>query len=204
MIVLDVKQGSIEWLSARLGLPTASEFNKIITSTGNASSQKAAFMHKLLAELITDSPLETFQKTEWMDRGNELESTAVSLYEFQNDIETETIGFCLHDDKIAGASPDRLVGEDGLLEIKCPAPQTHVDYLLKQKVDSNYIPQVQGQLWITGRKWCDWISYHPEMPPVIIRVERDEEFISKMDSALKKFSSDMEEKKQILQERGIL
>jgi len=83
----------------------------------------------------------------------------------------------LHDNVEAGASPDGLIGEDGLLEIKCPLAHTHVGYLREGVLPPKYIPQVQGQLWVTGRQWCDFVSYHPELKIMIVRVERDDSYI---------------------------
>jgi len=121
-----------------------------------------------------------------------MEEEAVSFYELQRDCETVKVGFITNDEGTIGASPDRLVGEDGLLEIKVPKESTHVSYLLKKAVDQAYYPQVQGQLWVSGRKWVDILSYHPEMPPALIRVERDEEFIAFLQSAVVEFSSALE------------
>jgi hypothetical protein len=94
-----------------------------------------------------------------------------------------------------GASPDRLIGEDGLLEIKCPAPHTHVKTLLDQNLDRDHYPQIQGQLLVTGKKWVDIISYHPEMPSLILRVERDEAYLSTMRKLLNDFQRDLQTKR---------
>ncbi len=195
MLQHECEQGSFEWLQARSGIPTASEFDKIITPTGKESTQAEAYAERLLAEYILGHPVETFGGNAWTDRGKELEPDAVKFYELNKDVDTKAIGFCTNDEKTMGASPDRLVGEDGLLEIKCPAPQTHVHYLLTEKVDKGYYPQIQGQLLVTGRKWVDWLSYHPEMPPVIIRVERDEEYLATMKALLAKFTEELEKKR---------
>jgi putative phage-type endonuclease len=190
-ITHNVEQGTFEWLAVRLGIPTASDFDKIITSTGKASTQTTAYAHKLLAEILTGKPVETFEKTEWMERGVLLESSAVQFYEVKNDVETVKVGFVTDDKRTMGCSPDRLVGDDGLLEIKCPAPHTHVGYMLAGKVDRKYWPQLQGQLLVSGRKWVDWMSYHPEMQPVIVRVERDEEFIKAMHASIQQFNAEL-------------
>jgi len=204
MIIVDVEQGSEAWFEVRGAIPTASEFSKIITSTGKASTQAEAYMDRILAQIITGKCIQQFERTEYMERGVELEAEAADNYEFLFDIEPQKAGFYVHDDKIAGASPDRLVGDDGLLEIKCPAAHTHVSYLLANKIDSAYIPQVQGQLWLTERKWCDWFSYHPDMKPVCVRVYRDDAYIAEMEAAIRKFMDKLNEKKQILIERGII
>jgi len=192
----NVEQGSGDWMMIRCGIPTASEFHKILTPTGKLSAQSEDYGNRLIAERITGKPEEDFGGSKWTDRGKELEPFAVKFYEVQNDVETVAVGFCTNDEGTIGASPDRLVGEDGLLEIKCPAPHTHVEYMTKQEVDKGYWPQIQGQLYVTGRKWVDWMSYHPEMPPVVIRVERDEEYIKKLADCLAAFNTILEEKRK--------
>lgn len=198
----NVEQGSAEWLQARLGIPTASEFRKIITPMGKPSAQCEAYSERLLAEYMLGYPVETFGGNTWTDRGKELEPHAVRFYEGQNEVETVPVGFCTDDKRTMGASPDRLVGEDGLLEIKCPAPQTHMHYLLTGEIDNDYIPQVQGQLLVTGRKWVDWVSYHPEMPPVIIRVRRNEKYLETMAQLLAEFTEKLEKKRAQLITQG--
>lgn len=204
MIQHDVEQGSEEWLQLRLAKPTASEFDKILSPGGKVSTQTQAYCNRLLAEMIIGKPVQTFEKTPWMERGNELEAEAVMFYEQLNDVETVKIGFCTDDENKYGASPDRLIGEDGLLEIKVPAPHTHVAYLLSGQIDKGYWPQIQGQLLVTGRKWCDWLSYHPEMTSIVIRVPRDETFIGTLRSELAKFDQMLSEGKQRLIDKGYL
>lgn len=115
-----------------------------------------------------------------------LEASAVEAYEFEADLITSPIGFITTDDGRYGCSPDRLVGEDGLVEIKCPAPQTHLGHLV-DGFSGNYRPQVQGQLLVSERQWADWVSYSPEMPMVRIRAQRDEDYIRGLRAALDEF-----------------
>lgn len=204
MLTYDVEQGSDEWFEARLGIPTASEFDKIITAGGKVSTQAEAYAARLLAEILTGKPVQTFEKTPWMERGAELEEEAAQYYELQNELDLVKVGFCTDDNKLYGCSPDRLVGEEGLLEIKCPAPHTHVQYLLNGTIDKGYWPQIQGQLLVTGRQWCDWMSYNPEMPAVIIRMQRDEEFIGALKAALVLFRSKLDVDRALLISRGYL
>ena len=198
----DIEQGSLEWHNLRAGIPTASCFEKILTATGKASTQGEAYANQLLAETMTGGAVESWEGNQWSKRGNELEPDAVLFYEMQMDVATEKVGFVTNYG--VGCSPDRFVGDDGLLEIKCPSPQVHVKYLLKNKMVTEYIPQVQGQLYVTGRKWCDFMAYHPEMPPLIIRVERDEEYITKLSGALGKFLATLEGKRQTMVDLGHL
>lgn len=203
MIVHDVTQGSTEWLALRSGIPTASCFDRIITPKGRPSSQLERYMHSLLAERIMGHPVTEYVST-WMQRGSESEAGAVAYYEGITERDTALVGFVTNDSGTIGASPDRLVGDDGLLEIKVPREHTHVSYLLTKSVDAEYYPQVQGQLWIAERRWLDIMSYHPEMPPALIRVERDEAFIRMLASAVGEFSVALEALADQARERGWL
>lgn len=197
MIRLDVEQGSAEWRMARLGIPTASQFDKIITPTGKMSKSADGYAHKLIAEQLLGVPLDD-ASSGFMERGNVLEQRAVKFYELQRDADTEPAGFLLRDDRRAGCTPDRLVGDAGLLEIKCPAAHTHVGYLLDQE-GIGYKVQVQGQLWIAEREWCDTISFNPELPPALVRQERDDKFIAEMEKAVVQFCDMVDELKEKLQ-----
>lgn len=199
MITHNVQQGSKAWLSLRAGIPTASQFDRIFTSGGDkpvgqpvSGEARRNYLNELISERILGEPGEQFIST-WMGRGMELEKAAVQFYEFQQDQPTEVIGFVTNDAGTIGASPDRFVGANGQLEIKVPAPHTHVGYMLGYKsVGKKYRAQVQGQLWITGREWSDTLSYHPDMPPALIRYERDEEYIAGLAEAVNIFSADLE------------
>ncbi len=177
---------SADWFKLRLGIPTASEFHKVITPGGKLSKQSPGYAYSLLAELMLGRPLDS-PETTWMTRGTELEDQAIMAYEVVTGIETSLGGFITNDAGTAGCSPDRLVGDDGILEMKVPAPQTHVGYLLTRDFGDEKKVQVQGQLWVSERKWVDLVSYHPELPPVILRVERDEEYIALLADALDSF-----------------
>ena len=194
-------QGSEKWLRLRMGMPTASCFDRIVTPSGRISSQADAYQNEILAELILGRVLQG-PNLAIMQRGHDLESHAVEYYEFQKDISTEPIGFVTTDDLRYGASPDRTVGEEGILEVKCPAAGTHVGYMLAGSAEHVYYPQIQGQLLVTGRQWVDIISYYPEMPMVLSRVERDEKFIALLSEQLDRFCTDLEAKTQILIDRG--
>jgi len=132
------------------------------------------------------------------DRGTGMEEEAARWYEFETGAKVEAAGFCLHDDHVAGCSPDRFVGADGLLEIKCPAAHTHMGYYLNGFEDA-YTLQVQGQLWVTGRKWLDKLSYHPTIPCVIVRVERDEKVIAAIDKEVRAFADKLDDARKRLE-----
>lgn len=135
---------------------------------------------------------DSFEKNEWIERGNELEEDAASFYSLVTDKEVNKIGFVTNNNKTYGCSPDRIVDGYGLLEIKCPAPHTHAGYLRTGKIDMKYYPQVQGQMMICESDCCDWLSYHPEMQPSIITVERDDKFTDLLGEMLDEFCEKLE------------
>lgn len=200
MIVLDLQQGSAEWVKARLGIPTASQFGRIITATGKMSGQAEGYMHELLAESLLGEPADSFSSG-FMVRGSDQEQEAIRLYEFQREVDVERVGFCLLDNRRAGCSPDGLVGPDGGIEIKCPAAKTHVGYLLGSP-DKDYKTQVQGNLWITERKWWDIFSFNPFMAPAIVRCYRDEDFIKSIAFWLDEFMDKLDVAREKLIEMG--
>jgi len=191
MITLDVQQGTAEWLAVRCGVPSASNFDKLVTTKGEPSKQAQKYLYALAAERVSGIKEESFQ-SQAMIKGIETEAEAVEFYELTQGVEVQTVGFCLHESKRYGCSPDRLVGEEGLLEVKCPLPHTHVEYLLENNLEKDYFQQVQGQLLVTGRKWCDLISYSRGLRPLIVRVERDEAFLSKLEEFLGAFFDELE------------
>ena len=177
MIVCKAQQGTDEWLQDRCGVPTASMFSNILTATGKASSSAKNYQYQLLADWLAGQPVDPFPANFWMIRGTELEPVARETYEFITDNSVSEIGFVLRDDRMVGCSPDGLVDDNGLIEIKCPKASTHVSYILGKKLPDTYKQQVHGQLWIMEREWCDFFSYHPDMPVFKIRVQRDEKYI---------------------------
>lgn len=186
MIIHDVPQNSYDWTMLRLGIPTASCFDKIVTPTGKLSSQSKDLACKLIAEELMQRQMDDIGGLHWVERGKELEESALAMYEFEVELETKKVGFVTNDDGTIGCSPDRLVGEEGLLELKCPKPNTHLSYFF-YGFGNDYKPQVQGQMMLTGRKWCDLYSFHPDFPPVRFRFERDEEFIAILEKSLNEF-----------------
>jgi|TARA_R110000765_G_C18870374_1_gene601001 predicted phage-related endonuclease len=183
MRVTEFEQRTEGWFQARLGKPSASSFHKLITPTGKPSASAMSYVDELVAEKITGKQANVFV-SEAMQRGADMEPEAMKTYKLIRDSDdVYDIGFCLHDTMEAGASPDALVGNHGLLEIKCPMAHTMVGYLRAGNVlPSKYIPQVQGQMWITGeeKEWCDFLCYHPDMKLLLVRVERDQEYIDKL------------------------
>lgn len=193
MEIIDVIQGSPEWFKIRTGIPTSSNFDKIVTTKGVPSSQAKKYLYKLAGEFISGIPENTYQSAA-MERGCILEPEARSLYEVVRNVEVTEVGFCISDTvNKFGASPDGLVEEDGLLEIKCPNLATHVGYLIENKLPSDYIQQVQGQLLVTKRRWCDFMSYYPGLRPLIVRVKKDDIFLTRMGSELHLFCERLQE-----------
>jgi len=200
MRVLDVEQGTPEWLEARLGIPTASQFARIMTpKTRRASASQDGYLDELLAEWMIGASLDSAM-TDYMLRGMELEADARRYYEFQRDLDVQRVGFVVRDDGSAGASPDGLVGDLGGLEIKCPTAKTQAAYLRKKRVEDTYACQIQGCMWICEREWWDVLAYHPEMPPALIRVRRDEEFIDSLAMFVVEFVERLEAAKTEIQQ----
>lgn len=174
MKIIDCEQRSEEWFKVRLGVPTASEFDKIITVKGQPSKSRTRYLYKLAGEFVSGKLEEAYQNGAML-RGIELESEARELYQLITDKEVVQAGFCLADGGY-GCSPDGLIGKTGGLEIKCPTISTHVEYLLDATLPEDYYQQVQGSLFVTGRKWWDFMSYYPGLKPLIVRVEPDAQF----------------------------
>lgn len=198
----DVLQGSPEWHALRLGIPTASCFDKIMTpKTMKPSESRVKYAHKLIAEQILGVPLDD-ASSGFIARGAEQEQDARDYYELKHDCDIEPVGFVTLDNGRVGCSPDGLVGNDGLVEIKVPSAQVHVSYLLD--VDGiGYKSQVQGQLWVCEREWCDTLSYNDKMPKALVRQTRDEAFIKALSSHVATFAEYIEQLKELLIARGL-
>ena len=201
MQIVACEQGTAEWHEARLGIPTASCFGKIVTSTGTASKQAADYMDELLGEWLTGASKDGYTST-WMARGTELEPDGRLWYEFAHDVTVQQVGFVMRDNGLVGGSPDGLVGDDGGLEIKCPAPGTHIGYLRTGKIPAKYVPQVQGGMWVCDRQWWNFVSYHPSIEPLVVRVQRDEKFVDSLSALVGRFVEKMLEEREKLITKG--
>jgi len=168
-------QGSYEWLEDRKGKLTASNA-QAISANGKGLE---TYVYTLLSEKYSSNNEK--YTNEDMERGNELEAMARKLYELEKDVEIKEVGF-IEMDEFSGASPDGLIGEDGLVEIKSPNDKNHFFIVSTEKIETKYIWQMQMQMLVTDRKWCDFVSFNPnfEKELVIIRVERDEKKIEKL------------------------
>lgn len=202
MIIIDCMQGEDSWWAARLGIPTASEFDKIITPAQLKPSTSAkGYMDKLVGEWYRGKPDETF-KSDWMKRGNEMEDEARAYYEFQYS-EVQRVGFCKVDSGLYGCSPDSLVGDDGGLEIKCFSPGVMVRSVLDNRVPLAYKMQVVGCLLVTGREWWDFLPYHPEIKQKKIRTYRKDVLkeLTALEAALDKFCAELLETRELFKQR---
>ena len=200
-----MEQRTTEWHTARLGKVTASRVADVIAKTAKGyGASRANLMADLICERLTGQPASTFTNAH-MEWGTEQEPHARAAYSARTGELVEEVGFIDHP-RIAnsGASPDGLVGDDGLVEFKCPATSTMLDTLLAGEVPSKYIPQMQWQMACTGRKWCDFCSYDPRLPEhlrmFVKRVERDNDYIKKLEGEVTMFLAELEEKLNKLQE----
>lgn len=192
----DIEQGSDAWKQLRLGKVTASRVADVVarTKTGYGAS-RANYMAMLITERLTGLPAETYINAA-MQHGTDTEPEARAAYEFYQSTAVDQVAFVPHP-KIdqAGCSPDGLVGDDGLLEIKCPQSATHLETLLGQAVPTKYIDQMQFQMACTGRQWCDFVSYDPRMPEhmrlFVKRVARDDKRIAELESEIAAFLFEM-------------
>jgi len=185
-----MEQRSEEWFQARLGKVTASRVADVLAKIKSGeSASRRNYKIQLVSERLTGEKQESYINQAMQD-GIDREVFARDRY-VQQFGEVEEVGFIQHPTLEAGASPDGLVGEDGLLEIKCPMGTTHTETLMTQEVPSKYIPQIQFQLRCTGRKWCDFVSYNPMFPQhlqvFVKRVEADEVYQMELDKEIESF-----------------
>ena len=189
MEVLMMEQRSEEWFKAKAGVPSPSCFDQIITTKGEPSKQRDKYLYRLAGEAVAGIKEETYTSLA-MQRGTELEAEAKAFYELSQG-PVQEVGFIRHE--LCGGSPDGLVGDDGGLEIKCPLIHTHVEYLLKGKLPTTYFQQVHGYLFITGRKWWDFMSYYPGLKPLIVRVYPNDGWMSALKEELERFNKDLQD-----------
>ena len=193
MIIYDCKQGTEAWLLKRCGLPTASEFDALISPEmkPRTGQGRTTYLLSKVAEKVMGYPAQSFSGGA-MEQGSILEGEALPFYEFTFDAKVQRVGFCTTDDGRIGCSPDGLLGEDGGIEVKCPSPHVHLGYLLGGVVPKEYLAQVHGSLYVTGRAYWTFLSYNRNFPPLVVRVERDEAWIAALDAALKQFLADFD------------
>lgn len=201
-----IAQGSPEWFAIRCGKVTASRVADVIakTKTGYGAS-RANYAAELIAERLTQTTAPSFTNAA-MQWGTDQEPHARAAYCFQHDLDVEEIAFIDHPEiAMSGASPDGLVGLEGLVEIKCPNTATHLDTLLSETVPTKYVTQMQWQMACTGRAWCDFASFDPRLPPsmqlFVKRVERDASLILDLETEVSAFLAEIDAKVAALTER---
>jgi putative phage-type endonuclease len=200
-------QCSEEWYSARLGKVTASRLSDVLATikTGEAAA-RANYRIELVAERLTGKSTPGFTSAA-MQWGVSCEPMARSAYETETGLIVTEVGFVDHPTiEMTGASPDGLVGDDGLIEIKCPDTKTHIETLTSKKAPSKYIPQMQWQMACTGRQWVDFVSFDPRLPEhlmlEIIRVDRDQSLIDQYSEAVSIFLAEVSKTVELLNSRS--
>lgn len=201
-----MEQGTSEWKLARCGKVTASRVADVIAKTKSGyGASRANYMAELICERLTGMPTEGYTSAA-MQHGIDTEPMARSAYESAVGALVVEAGFVPHRViHMSGASPDGLVDDDGLIEIKCPQTATHIDTLLSDAVPSKYIIQMQWQMACTGRKWCDFLSYDPRLSEnmrlFVKRVPRDDAFIAELEREVMSFLSELEDKLRKLKDK---
>jgi len=190
-----MEQRSEEWFQARLGKVTASRVADVLAKIKSGeSASRRNYKIQLVSERLTGERQETYINQAMQD-GIDREQFARDRY-VQQFGEVEEVGFVKHPTLEAGASPDGMVGDDGILEIKCPMGSTHTETLMTQDIPSKYVPQVQFQLLVTGRKWCDFVSYNPMFPEhlqvFVKRIEADPVYQKELESEVKQFLEEVD------------
>lgn len=194
--MVDIVQGSPEWLALRCGKVTASRVADVIAKTKTGvSASRAKYAGELIAERLTGTPAERYSNAA-MSWGTEHEPEARKAYEFYRDTDVVEVGFVSHPTiGDSGASPDGLVDADGLLEIKAPESHTHIETLLTKTVPSKYVTQMMWQMACTGRQWCDFVSYDPRLPESMQffcqRVMRDDAVIAELEREVVAFLNEV-------------
>jgi len=193
-----LEQRSAEWFAVRCGKVTASRVSDVIAKTKSGwGASRANYMAQLIAERLTGEVADSYSNSA-MQWGTDHEDEARMAYEFYENAKVQEIGFVRHQDLESGASPDGLVEDDGLTEIKCPNTATHIQTLLDQKIPKKYETQMLWQLECTDRKWCDFVSFDPRMPEdlklFVKRFERDDERLDEIRGMVADFISELEDK----------
>jgi len=195
----NIEQRTDDWYAARLGKVTASRVEDVIakTKTGYSASREK-YMAQLVVERITNKKADSYTNAA-MQWGIDQEQYARAAYEARNEVFVDEVGFVPHPRiEMAGASPDGLVGDDGMVEIKCPETQTMIDTLLTGKVPSKYFAQMQFQMACADRSWCDYVVFDPRMPEkaqlFVKRIDRDDAYIAQIESEIKVFLNEVTEK----------
>lgn len=189
--VISCDQNSAEWFRARMGIPTASEFSTVMAKgrSGAESKTRQTYLYKLAGEIITGEPMESYSNAH-MERGKLMEDEARTAYEFMTDQSCERVGFIRSGRK--GASPDSLVGSDGLVEIKTKLPHLLIEAMFRGEFPPEHKAQCQGQLWVAEREWLDIAIYWPGMPLFVTTATRDEAYIRELSDSVDAFNAELD------------
>ena len=197
MKVIDCEQNSAEWLAARCGSLGASSIADMVAKTRTGwGASRFNLAARIVCERLTGTPQESYTNAA-MQWGHDTEPQARAMYEFMRDVAVQQVGLVLHPSiNKSHASPDGLVGDDGLIEIKCPNTATHIETLLSDDVEGKYIKQMQWQMSCCGRAWCDFVSFDPRLPAemqmFVQRVRRDDEFIAELEREARLFLAEID------------
>ena len=195
MIKVNCEQDTPEWFAARTGVATASGFDRLVTASMKPSTQAHDYLYELTAEWITGEK-KSVKPSYWMQRGMNMEPQARAYYEFIAGESVDQVGFVYKaKTKLVGCSPDGLMVKKGL-EIKCPAPINHVSYLLQGACPKQYLPQVQGSMWVTGFNSWDFMSFHPDYEPLVVTVLRDPVWMEAFDKIVTPFTKQIAAKRK--------
>lgn len=189
MIIHDVTQGTPEWFKLRAGKPTSSNFGSLVSGLGKPSKSLEEYAHILAVEKYLDGPIEDgWGGNKFTDRGKEMEAEAKADYEMENQVTVQEVGFITDDLMRWGSSTDGLVGDDGVIEIKnmiaTRFAKLKIYWNKHNKIPPEYIPQIQGEIFVSGRSWCDWMAYHPQFEPIIVRHFSDAAFHAVLETQL--------------------
>ena len=203
-IELETEQGSILWRTARMGIPTTSEFKRIVTASGKASTSQRPYVAELLAEWALAEEWSDFGGNEWTERGTALEPEARKWYEFQTGVEYRQTGLWYRNaDRLVAGSPDGINDQGIPLELKCPAPKTHIMWLADGQLPRDHVVQVQGQMWVLGVEEAHFMSYCPNLPALLLQVESDWAIQRALDNEVPRFIEMMLKRREALREQGV-
>jgi YqaJ-like viral recombinase domain len=203
--LIDCKQGSAAWFQTRCGRVTASEVWKTVDflKKGDESAARRSYMAAIICEILTGEPDMAGYLTKYMQDGQDREPQARAEYELLTGLSVDQVGFVIHPTiERGGGSPDGLVGSDGLIEIKCPKTETHIDYIIKDEVPEDYKPQMYFNMVCCERSWCDFVSFDPRLPDAlqvfVKRLPRDEDAIAALEDGVRLFLDEVDRKIDLL------
>jgi hypothetical protein len=186
--VLDCEQGSADWYLARLGIPTASRFADVLAK--GEGKTRGRYLRELAGEILAGEPEADTYSNGHMERGKLLEEEARNLYAYLKEVEPQRVGFIRNGKK--GASPDSLIGVNGGLEVKTALQHIQVERLQRGDLPPEHKAQVQGSLWVSEREFWDFVSYCPKLPPLIVRIHRDDVYIAGLAKAVEAFNEELD------------